>query len=564
MNALAAYRGLLSNRPLTLLLGGEFVSSIGDWLYVVAILIVVYREAADPLVLGLFGAARILPYVLLSVPAGYVADRFDRRLVLLATDLLRGACMLGMAWLVVVDGPIIAIVGLAVLATCGSAFFYPAIGAYIPALVRDERELAPANGLFASLDNLGFVIGPAIGGVLVAGGGATFAFLINAVTFGVIAAILWRLPPSIAVSSATRRAQSADAARPAEAGEDVDALAASGNSVPVQRVPWRPLSGLMLIVFALYAFDGGIGILTVILAVDILGAGEAATGYLNAAIGLGGIVGGIVAGVLVLRRGLRPPLLVGAIVAAAAMVILASVNALPAALVGVGLYATGYYIVDVLVTTILQRILPDAARGRGIVLSMAVGTMGEVLGTIVVPVVVTSVGIAVLGPASLLLLGAVGIGLVLVGQSASRQASAAEATLGRVRRGPLFAGVPGPRLEAALARLRTVPVRAGQTIIRQGDPPDRFYLVQSGTFTVSQADAEGVVQRLRALTADDVFGELGLLTGAPRSASVIATSDGVLLALEGPDFLELVGGSGAVQGRLLGLYGSSNPGLNMR
>ena len=56
MNALATYRGLLSNRPLTLLLGGEFVSAIGDWLYYVAILIVIYEETADPLVLGLFGA----------------------------------------------------------------------------------------------------------------------------------------------------------------------------------------------------------------------------------------------------------------------------------------------------------------------------------------------------------------------------------------------------------------------------------------------------------------------------------------------------------------------------
>jgi MFS family permease len=553
MNALAAYRGLLSNRPLALLLGGEFVSAIGDWLYVVAILIVVYREAGDPLVLGLFGAARILPYVLLSVPAGYVADRFDRRLVLLVVDVLRGVCMVGMAALVAVDGPVIAIVALAVLATCGSAFFYPAIGAYIPALVRDERELAPANGLFASLDNLGFVIGPALGGLLVAGGGAVFAFLINAVTFGVIAAILWQLPPSIAASPARPRT------------DEPEGVAGAGAiaSDPAPRFPWRPLSGLMLIVFALYAFDGGIGILTVILAVDILGAGEAATGFLNAAIGVGGIIGGIVAGVLVLRRGVRPPLLIGAVVSAVAMVILASASALPAALVGVGLYATGYYIVDVLVTTILQRILPDAARGRGIGLSMAVGTMGEVLGTIVVPVVVTTVGIAVLAPASLLLLGAVGIGLVLVGGSASREASAAEATLGRVRRGPLFAGVPGPRLEAALARLQTVAVEAGQIIIRQGDAPDRFYLVQSGAFAVSQVDAEGVERPLRTLAADDVFGELGLLTGAPRSAMVTATSDGVLLALEGADFLELVGGAGALQGRLLGLY-SSNPGLNMR
>jgi len=504
-------------------------------------------------VLGLFGAARILPYVLLSVPAGYIADRFDRRLVLLATDLLRGACMLGMAVLVAVDGPLIAVVALAVLATCGSAFFYPAIGAYIPTLVRDERELAPANGLFASLDNLGFVIGPALGGLLVAGGGAVFAFLINAVTFGVIAAILWRLPPSIARP-------------PAPSPGGAPEVVARGGAVeprPAHRFPWRPIAGLMLIVSALYAFDGGIGMLTVILAIDILGAGEAATGYLNAAIGVGGIVGGIFAGVLVLRRGLRPPLVVGAIVGAVAMVILASASALSVAIVGVGVYAVGYYIVDVLVTTILQRILPDAARGRGIGLLMAVGTVGEVVGTIVVPVVVTAVGIAVLGPASLLLLGAVGVGLVLVGRSASRESTAAEATLSRVARGPLFAGVPGPRLEAALARLQTVSVVAGQTIIRQGDAPDRFYLVQSGTFAVSQVDDDGIERPLRSLAADDVFGEIGLLTRAPRSATVIATSDGVLLALGGPDFLELVGGPGALQGRLLGLY-SSNPGLNMR
>jgi len=83
MNALAAYRGLLTNRPLSLLLGGEFVSAIGEWLYFVAILIVIYQETANPIVLGVFGALRVLPYVVLSIPAGYVADRFDRRLVLL-------------------------------------------------------------------------------------------------------------------------------------------------------------------------------------------------------------------------------------------------------------------------------------------------------------------------------------------------------------------------------------------------------------------------------------------------------------------------------------------------
>jgi MFS family permease len=149
VRALAAYRGLLRNRPLARLLGGEFVSGIGDWLYIVAILVVIYRESGDAAVVGLFGAARVVPYILLSIPAGFVADRFDRRLILLVTDLARGAAMLGMAWLVATDGPVFGIVALAILAACFSTFFYPAIGAYIPNLAQTSassgRPTAPGR-----------------------------------------------------------------------------------------------------------------------------------------------------------------------------------------------------------------------------------------------------------------------------------------------------------------------------------------------------------------------------------------------------------------------------------
>ena len=74
MTILRAYRRLLRNGPLARLLAGEFVSSIGDWLYLVAILILVYQVTADPVILGLVGAARVIPYLVLSVPAGIVAE----------------------------------------------------------------------------------------------------------------------------------------------------------------------------------------------------------------------------------------------------------------------------------------------------------------------------------------------------------------------------------------------------------------------------------------------------------------------------------------------------------
>ncbi len=183
MTTFRAYRALLANPALTKLLAGEFVSSIGDWLYLVALLIVVYRDSADPVLLGIVGAARILPYVLLSVPAGIVADRYDRRVVLLVTDVARGVLMLGMAWFEATHGPLLAIIVLAIVATCFSAFFGPTMGSYLPVMVRDETELGPANSAWATLDNLAFIIGPAIGGLLIAAGGLTLAFLLNAASF---------------------------------------------------------------------------------------------------------------------------------------------------------------------------------------------------------------------------------------------------------------------------------------------------------------------------------------------------------------------------------------------
>ena len=121
MEALRVYRGLLTNRPLTKLLVGEFISGIGDWLYIVAIFVVIYRESHDAAAVGAFGAIRMLPYILLSVPAGLVADRFDRRLVLLVSDLVRGSVMLVLAVLVATNGPVLLIIAFAMVAASGDA-----------------------------------------------------------------------------------------------------------------------------------------------------------------------------------------------------------------------------------------------------------------------------------------------------------------------------------------------------------------------------------------------------------------------------------------------------------
>lgn len=549
MRALAAYRGLLSNRPLTRLLGGEFVSAIGDWLYIVALLVVIYGETGDPLVLGLFGAARVMPYVLLSIPAGVVADRFDRRLILLVTDLARGAAMLLMGLIVALDGPIWALVALSILAACGSTFFYPAIGAYIPNLATDERQLGPANSAWASLDNLGFVVGPVLGGILVASGGTTFAFLINAATFLVIAGVLWGLPPSRNVRSTEHVAEAA-VVPPAE-----DPGAGKTEAAVEPRLDLVPLIGIGVVRFIDGVITGGIGVLTVVLATDILRAGADATGYLNAAIGVGGVAGALASGLLVLRRNLAGPLLAGAAVLAAGALLLGFANILVIAMAAIVLASAGHLVLEVVAATLMQRVTTDAVRGRAVGALMTVETLAEGLGSFLLPVLVTGIGAAVvLGSLALLMVAAALAGLVLIGRAATRAHTPFEATIARVAQLPLFAGASGASLESALERLVAVPVRTGETVIRQGEAADRFYIIESGTFSVTQEAADGSVTELRRLAPGDVFGELGLLNAAPRSASVTATSDGLVLALDGPAFGALVSGAASIRGRLLHLY----------
>jgi MFS family permease len=506
---------------------------------------VIYSETGDPIVLGLFGAVRVIPYIVLSVPAGIVADRYDRRLVLLVTDLARAACMVGMTIVLVTDGPIVALIGLSILAACFSTFFYPAIGAYVPNLVKDERQLGPANSAWASLDNLGFVVGPVLGGILVALGGTTLAFVINALTFLVIAWILWGLPPSANVAPAT-----------SGAAADEAALAAAVDPAPAAEPLRRgPIAGLIVLRSVDYAIVGGVGMLTVIIATDVLTAGEAATGYLNAAIGIGGVSGAIVAGALALRRSLRRPMLLGAAVMAVGAAFLGLATELVAAMAAIALVSGGHLVLEVTGATLLQRVTTDAVRGRAVGLMMTVDTGAEAAGSFIVPVLVAGFGTAaVLGVSGVLMLVAIVVGVALIGPSITRRLNVHEATLGRVLELPLFAGVSNAAVERAFEQLVEVPTTTGDVVIRQGDRADRFYVIESGTVAVTQTDAAGATREVRRMGADEVFGELGLLSGAPRSATVTAATDGLLLALDADAFLDLVGRRPAVRGRLIDRY----------
>lgn len=522
---LEAYRRVLRNARLTRLLAGEFISSIGDWLYLVAILVLLYEQTEDPVLLGLVGAARVLPYIVLSIPAGVVADRYDRRLILIGTDLARGALMVVLVVLVLAEADVAAIVAVAIAATCFSAFFGPAIGAYLPTLVEDESDLGSANTAYATLEQVTLIVGPAIGALILAALDLAVAFALNAVSFAIVAAVLWTLPSSLPRVS-----------RQVEGAEERSAFR--------WRTSARPLAALAVMDGASSFVFGGMGVLTVVIAFDLLGAGEAGTGLLNAAVGVGGLAGSALVGVLVLRRRLGPPILLGALILGLGVVVLGTSGSLALSMLAIAVASAGALLTEVIYTTLLQRIAPDEVRGRAFGILATVDVLLFAAGSFLMPVATAAFGLAPVLVASgvgVVIVIAVSVWLLGAWATQAPPVDDARAVLVSVSG---FAGLSPARLESAQRRATLEPMSAGTVVITQGEDADRFYVIAEGEVEVTQVPEDGgepVV--LRRMGAGESFGEIGLLSGVPRTATVTAVSEGTLLALDREAFLDLVAGA---------------------
>jgi MFS family permease len=566
-SVLGAYRRVLANRALTRLLLGEFVSSVGDWLYLVALLIIIYDRTHDAVLLGVVGAARILPYVFLSVPAGILADRIDRRMILLVTDVARGLCMLVLAWLVAANGPIEAIVAITIVATCFSSFFGPAIGSYLPTLVGNEADLGPANTTYATLENIAFIVGPALAALIILFSNLTVAFLLNAASFAVIAAILWRLPPSRARADKAGGADAAADDRAGDATEGASAVPEGGGGGARAQAPFswravaRPVGALMVMDMVESFVFGGLGVLTVVIAFDLLHAGEEGTGALNAAVGVGGLLGALVSGTLILRRRLAPPLLLGAAVLAISVVVLGQSSSLPLAMLAMGAAAVGSLLMSVVATTLFQRIVPDEVRGRAIGLVETISVLAFAAGSLVLPSAVQFYG---LGPVLLVSGVALAVAAAITTPPLGHwavQSPPEDDVRAKLASVPIFSGLSPAALERAERRSSVMTILPGQLIVRQGDEADRFYVIVDGSVEVTQGPAgAGTPNVLRTMGEGEVFGEIGLLTGVPRTATVTASTPGTLLALDKADFLELVAASSGLTFPLLDAHRGATAG----
>jgi MFS family permease len=184
----------LRERPFALLFAGETVSSLGNWMFVVALPFAALELHATPGQLGLVLAARHVPFALFALVAGAWADRFERRRLMLVTQVVQGACQALMATLLLTDSAqlwhlaaIVAVYGAA------DAFFYPALIGLVPAAAGAERA-QEANALMRISAHTTQLAGAPLGGALVAAFGAGQAIAIDAATFAFSALALARMP----------------------------------------------------------------------------------------------------------------------------------------------------------------------------------------------------------------------------------------------------------------------------------------------------------------------------------------------------------------------------------
>jgi len=515
-----ALREVYGNRGLRQLQLAWAGSIIGTWAFSVALAVYAYRQGGTSAV-GLVVLIRWLPAAFTAPFMGILGDRYPRVLVMMASDLLRAAAFGGMTVCVLLDVPSGFVYALVGATSVISTAFRPAQAALLPALARTPEELTAANVSSSTLESLGFCAGPAIGGVLLAVSNTWVVFAATAGTFVWSALLLAALlktdePPLIREP------------RPIvhEAVEGFRTIARD-----------RRLQLVIGLFSAQTLVNGAMGVLITVSALQLLHIGPGGVGYLNSAVGVGGLIGAVFSLMLVGRRRLAGMFGIAVAGTGGPMIFIAPHPSTEIALVAFALIGISNIVEDVAGFTLLQRTTPDEVLSRvfGVVHSLFFATVA--VGAILAPRLVDAIGVRW----SLVAVGAVLPVLALATRVPLVRLDDASVDHHRevelLRTIPIFSPLSAPILEGLAGRLQPVRVGAGEAIVRQGEPGDRFYVVAVGEVEVS---IDGRPQATQG--PGEHFGEIALLRDVPRTATVTARTDAELFALERNDFLAAVTG----------------------
>lgn len=363
----AGYLELLrTNRDFRLVWSGQVVSQLGDWFNTIALYTLVLDLTGSGRALGLVLVARFLPSVFIGPLSGVIADRFNRRRIMIVSDLLRALVVLGFL-LIRRPEQLWMVYALTVLQLALSTFFEPAKSAAIPSIV-SERELVSANAVSSVTWSAMLTLGAAIGGLVAGSFGTDAAFVIDSLTYLVSAALIARvrLP-----------------ARPARAKGRLSVAKALGLTDTLEGMRYvrrRPRVLALLLVKPAWGTGGAILSLLAVFGERVFTAGGSTAtgiGVLYAARGIGTAIGPLAARRLwgerrtVLQKGIGLSFIVAGVFYAA----FGLTDSFAVALVVLAVAHMGGSTLWVYSTVLLQQSVEDAFRGRVFAAEFALMTL---------------------------------------------------------------------------------------------------------------------------------------------------------------------------------------------
>ncbi|MFW5948838.1 MAG: MFS transporter, partial [Halolamina sp.] len=350
-------RSLLRERGFAALWLAQLITRIGDSIHEIALIWVVYEVTGDARLITVVALASFTPGVFLSLPAGVVVDRVNRKYLLVAAEGIRGVVTLAIPF--VGEGPYLVpvVVAVALIAGTLETFFGPAQQAMIPRLV-DRSDLDAANSLnnlTLSTSRLFYVLG----GVVVGLGGSFLAFYLNAGTFLLSALVLLAVPTAAGAPE-----------RETDAASSPSILAEAREGIEFVRGSPALLSVIAMGVFVDFAFVPLVVVLPIFAAV-VVGGGGATYGFLLGSYFAGTLVGnlliGPVRGVVDAHRG--PVMVVSTVFTGGSLALAAwlpTVLTLPlvAACTGLALAGAANPFLNVPLATYTQAAVSDEQRGK--------------------------------------------------------------------------------------------------------------------------------------------------------------------------------------------------------
>ena len=490
-----------------------------EWAHFVAFGVFAYEQGGASAV-GIAGLVRLLPAAVVAPFAASLGDRFRRERFLLTMTLV-GSLALGASAAAAYADAVVLVFAFAALFGLACTLIRPTLQALLPSLARTPEELIASNAATSTVESLGTLFGPLIAGVLVSVADAGLVFALGAGALLLGAAFLARVKVEGGIDFAAAAAAEGGAWR---------VLAAGFRTIA--RAP-RPRLVVSLIVAQTFV-RGCLNVLIVVAAFQVFDAGGEAVGYMTAAIGVGGLIGAVGAMTLGGRR-LAVTFGVSLAFWGVPIMLMASWPNLVPAILLLAVVGAANSVEDVAVFTLLQRIVPNEILTRvlGVLWALAMG--GVAVGSIAAPALVHGIG----ARAAFLVVGSLLPVLALVTHSRLAEidhAAAPAPELDLIERVPMFAPLSVAAKERVAANLVPLSVKAGELVIQAGEVGDRFYIVGDGELDIF---AEGLH---RTAQQADYFGEIALLRDVPRTATVKATVDSQLYALQRDDFLEAVTG----------------------